>query len=320
MANSYSTTSFSLRGTNGGAAIIGPFGQLMIDSVIREGWFTNESGEGLYEYIGDQDDVIGDLVHDLPGETPDNLEEALRLYQSHHPEQINEAMLEKAKEFDLERGGFSEVIDLIRLEPGSDIHELAEESGYWCDKNRHGQFGGYGWYWSPAFAMGLSSQFVVDLGTKITKAAAKKDASEIAKLLLDRLVQPATDRLPPDLRKQVLAELEGMRQNTAAQADPDEITIRVKRSALRGAGNTLFLVSGREPGDDDDTAQLILSDSAQAASALYEKIINEDSSEEELDSLHRSHGTTAFINVCTAVGEVVAHPHASPAHAAHSST
>lgn len=210
MENSYSTTSFSLRGSNGEPAIIGPFGQLMIDSVIREGWFTKESGQGLYEYIGDQDDVIADLVHDLPGDTPDNLEEALKLYQQHHPEQITDGMLERAREFDLEGGGFSEVIDLIRLEPGCDLHELAEETGYWCDKNRHGEFGGYGWYWSPAFAMGLSSQFVAALGTEITKAAAKKDASEIAKLLLDRFVQPATDHLAPDLRKQVLAELEGL--------------------------------------------------------------------------------------------------------------
>lgn len=124
-----------------------------------------------------------------------------------------------------------------------------------------------------------------------------------------------------DLSPGKLAGMESwIRMNTAVAAEPDEITIRVKRSALRGAGNTLFLVSGREPGDDDDTAELILSNSEQGASALYEEIINEYSSEEELDSLHRSHGTTAFINVCTAVGEVVAPPHASPAHAAHSST
>lgn len=221
MANNYITTSFSLRAANGQPAIIGPFGQLLIDSVIREGWFCNESGKGLYEYIGDQDDVISDLVHDLPGETPDNLEEALRLYQTHHPEQITEAMLKKAKEFDLEGGGLYEVVELIRLEPGSDIHELAEESGFWCDKSRHGEFGGYGWYWSPAFAMGLSSQFVVDLGTKITKAAAKEDASEIAKLLIEYFVQPATEHLPPNLRKQVLVKLEG-RSVLAATAIGEE--------------------------------------------------------------------------------------------------
>lgn len=211
MANSYSTTSFSLRAANGQPAIIGPFGLLMINAVIREGWFTESSGEGLYSYIGDEDDVISDILHDLAGtDEVEGLEDALKAYQQHHPEQISEAMLEMAKEFDLEGGGFSDVVELIRHEPGSDIHELAEETGYWCDKDRHGHFGGYGWFWSPRFAMGVSSQFVASLGSDITAAADKGDATGIAQLIMDRLVQPATDRLAPDLRKQVLAELERM--------------------------------------------------------------------------------------------------------------
>lgn len=215
MANSFSTTSFTLRAANGGPAVLGSLGLLMMNCYLRDGWYEAKNGIGVFTSNADRKSMINDIVGDLVGVTVEvnTLVQAFTLYGQRHLNTVTEGMLQEAAcvdELQDDDLGLTDIVNLSRLEPGADINDLFMESGVWTDKRRHGGFGGDGWYWSPVIAMGIGSGFPGDFGPRITAAASQGNANEIAQLILDRLVQPATYRLPTDLRKQVQEELEGM--------------------------------------------------------------------------------------------------------------
>lgn len=75
-----------------------------------------------------------------------------------------------------------------------------------------------------------------------------------------------------------------------------------------GRGQLLWLVSGRIPGSDDDTAQLVLAPSdGDARAAFTDWMINSSNMDEETEeSLRADHGTVCYIITCEQIGQVEA--------------
>ena len=75
-----------------------------------------------------------------------------------------------------------------------------------------------------------------------------------------------------------------------------------------GRGQLLWLVSGRIPGSDDDTAQLVLAPTVDDARDTFTDWMIDSSNmdEETEESLRADHGTVCFIIKCEHIGEVEA--------------
>lgn len=73
-----------------------------------------------------------------------------------------------------------------------------------------------------------------------------------------------------------------------------------------GAGSLIYLVSGRIPGDDDDTAYMVLADDDDEAREIFTTRLQVDSclSEEDIAALKEVHDSACFIITCDRVGQV----------------
>lgn len=73
-----------------------------------------------------------------------------------------------------------------------------------------------------------------------------------------------------------------------------------------GAGSLIYLVSGRIPGDDDDTAYMVLADDDDEAREIFSTRLQVDSclSEEDVADLKAVHDSACFIITCDRVGQV----------------
>jgi len=65
-------------------------------------------------------------------------------------------------------------------------------------------------------------------------------------------------------------------------------------------------VSGRIPGDDDDTAQPVLANTAEAAARTFSRnlVADADLDKDRVASLKADHGTTCFVITCEQIGQV----------------
>jgi hypothetical protein len=72
-----------------------------------------------------------------------------------------------------------------------------------------------------------------------------------------------------------------------------------------GSGTLLWLVSGRIPGSDDDTAQLVLAPTDDDARDTFtDWMINSSNMDEETEeSLRADHGTACYIITCEQIGQ-----------------
>lgn len=105
-----------------------------------------------------------------------------------------------------------------------------------------------------------------------------------------------------DISRGKLADLAEWIGDVRQSAQESAAELKLERGSVLGSGNTLFLVSGRVPEDDDDTAYLIRAASEEDASAHFRAEVTEYESPEKLDALEKSHGTDCFINLCQKVG------------------
>jgi hypothetical protein len=70
-----------------------------------------------------------------------------------------------------------------------------------------------------------------------------------------------------------------------------------------GSGQLLWLVCGREPADDDDTAQLVLADTDEEAKATFESWLHEISRDVDAQGAQFTDGTTCYIVTCEQIGQ-----------------
>lgn len=105
-----------------------------------------------------------------------------------------------------------------------------------------------------------------------------------------------------DISRGKLADLADWIGDVSQSAQESAAELKLERGSVLGSGNTLFLVSGRVPEDDDDTAYLIRAASEEDASAHFRAEVTEYESASKLEALEKSHGTDCFINLCQKVG------------------
>jgi len=88
------------------------------------------------------------------------------------------------------------------------------------------------------------------------------------------------------------------------------MTITIDPKHPLGSGALLWLLSGRIPGDDDDTPMLFLADTEEDAKAAYVKYMHElaDLDADGLKQLEADHGKTCYINVCDQIGAEQSEP------------
>lgn len=83
------------------------------------------------------------------------------------------------------------------------------------------------------------------------------------------------------------------------------MTLTIDPKHAIGTGQLLWLVTGREPGDDDDTAQPVLADTEDEARATFEAYLHEisDTDEEGIASLIELDGSSCYIVTCEQIGQ-----------------
>ncbi len=74
---------------------------------------------------------------------------------------------------------------------------------------------------------------------------------------------------------------------------------------ILGTGRFIYMVIGRIPGDDDDTAMLVAAeDTSEAADGFCAALLEEeDLTDQELCMLKSQYGDTVYVTGCHLVGE-----------------
>lgn len=207
MANNYSVTSYTLRSAAGTPAILGPIGLRLFSNLPGDGWFSEATGTGIYDGCCDFDSLLDILDSDSDDFDPErDIAVSLKALGA------TDAMIEVAAgwnpDFNL---SVDCLYELARLEPGACLHSLALETGFWCDKNRHGEFGGYGCYISPAVVLEEGSQSALSIGADLEEALGLDNpAQRVAGILKKDLLDPILKSLSDDVRDEVLAALKDL--------------------------------------------------------------------------------------------------------------
>lgn len=213
MANNHSVTSVTLRAKSGDPAVFGVLGTALIEMTLSYGdnWFQIEKGVGTFEYMPETTDVIeaiAEVHEDVNWEVVSTLHEALQAIKAKDDSLVSEGML--AATIGLERAAevdFFTLIEICRCETGADIEEACVEAGFWCDKNRYDEFGGHGYYWSPAVTVGVYSHDAQQTGQSIKAALEADNLAEVAAIIMRRNVAPLVNSMPEALRQLIYLEL-----------------------------------------------------------------------------------------------------------------
>lgn len=72
-------------------------------------------------------------------------------------------------------------------------------------------------------------------------------------------------------------------------------TVSIGTKHFIGAGSNPWLITGRIPQSDDDTAMLVLADSKGEAESVFTDFMTDDQSEHSLADLKRRFGETVYI-------------------------
>jgi len=74
---------------------------------------------------------------------------------------------------------------------------------------------------------------------------------------------------------------------------------------ITGNGRFIYIVIGRIPGDDDDTAMLVAAEDTSEASDTFRAALleEEDLTDRELSMLKSQYGDTVYVTGCHVIGE-----------------
>lgn len=266
MSNNYSVTSITVNAKNGQPAVFGPIGKLLFEESMNgmDSWFDLDSGIGVSDGDADVDTLVESLLgvygEGIDADGVDSVYAALKAIKNKDDSLVSDAMLEAAEDVATEGAGenldVDAIIEIVRHEAGADIGEMFFETGSWGDKNRHGEFGGNGYYWSPNVSFGMSSATPRDVGHGLKLAVDANNAWEAARLVVNRFVTPLIDRMPEAMRKQVYLEIEA----ALAVHNPKEAIITIGGGCFRDIHHNVPCLAvtvndtDNEVDDDDDGA------------------------------------------------------------------
>lgn len=193
MANNYTETSISLYTNNGTYAKLGKIGEAIAQ--VACGGNLDSKGLGFIsnEEAGLNTENVALAALDAVGIEyyPEHgLHHAFNLIHQEYPEAVTEKMLNKVIALLPDGAGGTEeyvwlgdVILALIDEPGNNVAAYSEESAYTCSKNRHGEFGGSGYFVSDTVSCHSNSANPVISGAALHYALIKGDLDRAANIL-----------------------------------------------------------------------------------------------------------------------------------------
>jgi hypothetical protein len=210
MANNYCVTSFTLKDSNGKPAALGGLGLHLFTHLPGMEWFEPGTGKGVYEGGADTTYLL-DLLTDLLTAN-DMFDPDLDLAASLKALGGTDDMVELVKRWSTV--GCLTIIDLYdlaRLEPGASLYSVSITEGWWCDKYRHDEFGGFGTYVSPVVAVSEASNSAPRVGEYLEEALGMDEPGlRAAAVLKSEVLDPILLSMDEDMRADVVQALKGL--------------------------------------------------------------------------------------------------------------
>lgn len=237
---------------------------------------SNCSWESVLENL---QKLVEELGLSLPKDAEDNVETHLHVLATHFSANKDEALsnLIEFTDFD-DDADLDSLFAIARaLNDGHGLKACKTETAWHCNKPRLFEFGGCGDFTGMHVAVGGSSNQVVQLGEEPEAALTANDATKAAEILIEKVGS-------------ILAGVYD--ENTRA-------TIRSKMGDLLSEPKAkYFAVTGRIPGDDEDTLLVFQVATREEALAAFDEAMweNEHDPEYSRESVRKEHGQTVFWN------------------------
>ena len=162
---------------------------------------------------------------------------------------------------------------------GHGLKAIKTETSWHSSKPRLFEFGGCGEYISKSLSLARSSSAVIRDGEAMDDALSANDPRACAVAMMNALrLSSIRDDSTREAVAIALAEL--LREKHPAACPP-----------LR-----YWAVSGRIPGDDEDTLHVLRAENREAAIQAFEEEILSNETEEARENLFKAHGQLVFIN------------------------
>ena len=220
-----------------------------------------------------------ELDQSLPADADECVEEYLRVLAAHFSADQDEALNQL-----IEHGDFEEDADLDSLftiarafNDGHGLKAYMTESAWRCSKPHQYEYGGSGEFVGLHASVGGSSNQVVQLGEALEAALTAGDTAKAADVLF----------------KQVKSTLAGIRDESA------RLAIRSTLGDLLATPKAkYFAVTGRIPGDDEDTLHVFQATTREEALTAFEAAMwaNKTEAETGRENVFKAHGQTVFVN------------------------
>jgi len=204
MANNYTTLSYTLRDKDGKPPTLGPVGRALFHGF--NGWFDETVGLGVVDQSDSLDSFyVAEVIRKVfPDSDPEQPVSSILMAKAGFPEEI-------AKAFDLHPSddflSLADVYALVKNEAGSTLASLFWEEGWWCDKIRHGNFGGHGEYMGRHVGLFGGSGYVERIGEVMDKALDAGDAQRAADILRKEFLDPVFNSMDAETREKVRVAL-----------------------------------------------------------------------------------------------------------------
>lgn len=222
MANYYTVTSYTLAGPVGSQLKLGPVGIALLEAALDDGYFQKNELGGWYIAVEETTMTCENFTEEackLLGVSEASLASCLEQAMRINPGSttITQAMVDKAKSL-----GYSddakddqkydpldiiELIEIVELEEGASEVQVMREAGWWCDKNRHGEFGGAGYFLSKNFSFGYSSDTPILVGRTLEESVQIGDWDEVGRTITNGLLSGVLGREETQTRVEIITAL-----------------------------------------------------------------------------------------------------------------
>lgn len=167
-----------------------------MESSVSDGWFEISQGLGVSECSNLAENVVEALRDSFPESVTAasvTIVDALKELRAANESLVNQDMIDKAialgfESLDSEPDPYG-MSGIASVEPGADVTHIFVESGWVCDKLRHGEFGGCGSFSSEKVRVGSDSGDAYHLGVAITTALSAGDIHKAADAIKQTLLK-----------------------------------------------------------------------------------------------------------------------------------
>jgi hypothetical protein len=242
----------------------------------------SEGSSCSWEYVLEKlQELVEELGLALPEDAEDTIEEHLYVLATHFGADENEVLSNL-----IEHNVFEDDADLDSLftiakafDDGHGLKAYKTETAWHCSAPRLFEFGGAGDFTGMHVSVGNSSNQIVALGERLEAALSASD----------------TDKAADILREKVGNILSGIYDATTRDV------IRSKLSNLLAEPKTKwFVVTGRLPGDDEDSCHTFNVATREEAFACFTDAMYEDDDSRTRDNIQKEFGVEVFVNsICS---------------------